>query len=345
MLLGETPARCPECGTDWASGLVVCPGCRRLVHAERLRRLAAQAEDTARAGDRAGALAAWRSALELLPAGSRQHAQVGERIAALNQSVEAGPSSSAPAPPPGSTWARILAPLGVVGLVLWKFKFVAVFVLTKAKLLVVGLTKAPTLLSALASFGVYWTAWGWKFALGVVATMYVHEMGHVFALRQYGIRATAPMFVPGLGAFVRMQQYPASPREDARVGLAGPQWGLFAGAATGAVALAMGWPAWAAVTRATAWLNLLNLIPLGPLDGGRGFRTLTRGQRWLATGALAAASVATGDGLLVLGTVCGAARAAFGRGSETPDAGATVQYVVLVLALAVLGAASARSTG
>ena len=63
---------------------------------------------------------------------------------------------------------------------------------------------------------------GIGFGVGLIASIYVHEMGHVFALRLYGIRATAPMFVPGLGALVRLHQYPIDAREDARVGLAGP---------------------------------------------------------------------------------------------------------------------------
>ena len=57
-----------------------------------------------------------------------------------------------------------------------------------------------------ASLGVYWTVWGWKFAAGLVASIYVHEMGHVAALRRYGIAASAPMFMPGLGAFMRSKQ-------------------------------------------------------------------------------------------------------------------------------------------
>ncbi len=51
----------------------------------------------------------------------------------------------------------------------------------------------------------YWTAWGWKFALGLVVSIYVHEMGHVAALRGYGTKANAPMFIPGLGALIRLK--------------------------------------------------------------------------------------------------------------------------------------------
>ena len=78
----------------------------------------------------------------------------------------------------------------------------------------------------LAVFAVYWSLFGWKFALGFVLSIYIHEMGHVIALRKYGIAATSPMFIPFVGAIVRLRQYPANVAQDARVGLAGPIWGL-----------------------------------------------------------------------------------------------------------------------
>jgi Zn-dependent protease len=331
---------CPDCATEWGSGLLACPGCQRLVHGDALRTLAEQAESAARAGNAPSSLASWRRALELLPAGSRQHALLTEKVVALSREVEqAGPSSSEPVA--GSGRARWAGSLGVVGVLLWKFKVLAVLVLSKAKLLLLGLTKLPTLLSALASFGVYWTVWGWRFALGLIATMYVHEMGHVFALRRYGIRATAPMFVPGLGAFVRMEQYPVSPREDARVGLAGPMWGLFAAGAAWAGALATGWPSWAAVARTAAWLNLFNLLPLASLDGGRGFRSLSRGQRWLLVGCLALAWGISHEAILGLLCIVAAARASFGQGAE-PDRGVLAQFAFLVIALAGLCVVSGR---
>jgi Zn-dependent protease len=84
-------------------------------------------------------------------------------------------------------------------LFIWKFKVVLSFILTKGKLLLLGLTKGPTFLSMLLSVGVYWTAWGWRFAVGVVESIYVHAMGHVAMLRRFGIPATAPMFIPGFG--------------------------------------------------------------------------------------------------------------------------------------------------
>ena len=84
------------------------------------------------------------------------------------------------------------------------------------------------------------------------------------------------MFIPGLGAIVRLKQYPADPREDARVGLAGPISGLGAAIASYLLFLVTGWEGWAAIAKAGAVLNLFNLMPLGPLDGGRAFRSSTR---------------------------------------------------------------------
>jgi Zn-dependent protease len=319
-----------------APSLLACPGCHRLVHAEALEGLAAAAEKAKEAGDPLAALGLWRQAQALLPPGTRQHTLVTERAAALSREVEGTAVSGASGPPPGSRWARWLAPLGAVGVGVWKFKFLVALVLTKGKLLLFGLVKMPTLLSALASFGVYWTVWGWKFALGLVVSMYVHEMGHVFALSRYGIRATAPMFVPGLGAFVRSDQYPASPREDARVGLAGPRWGLYAAVAAYAVSLATGWTVWAAIARFGAWLNLLNLLPVWSLDGGRGFRSLTRGERWAAAAAAGVAWWATHEMLLAFLAIVAAARAVISEGAAEADGGALAQFIFLVAALSAL---------
>jgi len=109
---------------------------------------------------------------------------------------------------------------------------------SKGKLLLLGLTKISTLASMLAFFAVYWSLFGWRFALGFVMSIYIHEMGHVMALRRYNIAASAPMFIPFFGAFVRMKQYPGNVGEDARVGLAGPIWGLGSAVAAWLAALA-----------------------------------------------------------------------------------------------------------
>lgn len=323
---------CPECGTGIAPALKSCPSCRRLVHADELKQLAAEAEEASRAGDGSAALARWREALDLLPPDSRQYQVIWEKVTGLSRQVSEVPATERSS----KGWLKAGSGLGVAGLFLWKFKFLLVFLLSKAKLLLFGLTKASTFLSMLLSLGVYWAAWGWKFALGLVLSMYVHEMGHVAALRRFGIKATAPMFVPGLGAFVRLKQYPANPREDARVGLAGPLWGMGAALAVYLTYLGTGWASWAAIARVGAWINLFNLMPIWQLDGGRGFRALSRGERWIAALALAAMWSWTGEGLLVLLLLVALARAFADEGAAAPDRVALFQYVLLVVVLSAL---------
>src|SRR5262245_54389662 len=284
--------RC-SCGTDVAVGMLSCPSCFRLVHAESLRALKDQAEAAARAGDQQAELAAWRQVAGLLPPQSRQHSIVVERMSVLSQAVE---TATTPDVPKTGGW-KWLGAFGTAGVLLWKFKFLVVALATKGKLLALGLTKASTVFSMLLSFGVYWTAWGVWFALGIVVSIYVHEMGHVAALRRFGIAATAPMFVPGLGALVRLRGQPMLPREDARVGLAGPVWGLAAAVAAFAAGKLTGSPMWIAIAHVGAWINLFNLLPVWQLDGSRGFAALSSFERWIVVSAFLAGWMVAGDGL------------------------------------------------
>jgi Zn-dependent protease len=332
---GEPATRtaiCPQCGTHVAPALLACPSCRRLVHADELKRLAADAERATHSGDSGAALAAWRQALDLLPGDSTQHQVVTARVLELSRMVDGGPSAGKQ----GSRWGKGAAGLGALGALLAKFKFALVFLLTKAKLLLFGLTKAGTLFSMLLSAGLYWTIWGWKFAFGVVLSIYIHEMGHVQALQRYGIRATAPMFIPGFGAVIRLKQYPASAREDARVGLAGPLWGLGAALAAFGLYRVTGAGIWGAIAHFGAFVNLFNLIPVWQLDGGRGFRALTRLHRWLAAAVIALAWLATGEGMLLLLGIAAAASAGFAVAADEPDQATLIQYCSLIAVLSLL---------
>jgi Zn-dependent protease len=206
-------------------------------------------------------------------------------------------------------------------------------VLTKGKILLLGLTKGSTFFSMLLSLSVYWTAFGWKWALGVVASIYVHEMGHVAMLRRFGIPASAPMFIPGFGAMIRSRYYPKDVVADARVGLAGPMWGLAAALACLVIYVWTELPAWGALAHVGAWINLFNLLPVWQLDGAHGFRALTRPQRWVAVVVIAAAWALSREGLLVL-LLIGAVWAAWGgRPAERGDARALVEYAGLVIVL------------
>ena len=126
-----------------------------------------------------------------------------------------------------------------------------------------------TLLSMLAfAYGVYWALYGWKFAVGfVVVSIYIHEMGHVLKLRDYGIPASPPMFIPGFGAFIRLKQLRMTPLQDAGVGLRGTDlWARGAAAfALAAGYFATGAKVWDAIAHFGAIMNLFNLIPVWQL--------------------------------------------------------------------------------
>ncbi|WP_406700785.1 site-2 protease family protein [Singulisphaera sp. Ch08] len=335
---------CGSCGTEYATRLLACPQCHRLVHADELKQLAEVADGASRSGDLTTALAAWRDALMLLPPASRQYDTIKARIETLSRQIDEGHGnnpgspSGQPAEVPSTDWSGKagIAGLGTLALLALKFKFVLIMLLTKGKLLFLGLTKASTLFSMLLSLGVYWTAFGWKFALGLVLSIYVHEMGHVAALRRFGIRAGAPMFIPGLGAYVRLQQTLPDARADARVGLAGPIWGLVGALATFAAALATGSLMLAAIAKLAAWINLFNLIPIWQLDGGRGFRSMSRSERWFSALAIAVMWSVTQESLLFLLLIGATFNALTHPSSIEADRRATFEYVLLVVAFSFL---------
>ena len=161
----------------------------------------------------------------------------------------------------------------------------------------------------LAFAAVYWHAFGWPFAIALVITTYIHEMGHVAALMRLGITASAPMFVPGFGAYVRLQEHPATVGEDAHVGLAGPVWGVTTAVLTLAAAFAMHSRFLFAVAHTTAIINLFNLTPVWQLDGGRGFNAMSRLQRWLLLAVAVAAWAFSREKFFVLIALAGVFRA------------------------------------
>jgi Zn-dependent protease len=303
------------------------------VHAATLGRLKADAEAAALAGDYSTELALWREAAALLPPNSKQYTAVVSKIAALTRS--GGAAVSQPEVPMTGPW-KWLGGMGAAGLLLWKFKFLLVLIATKGKLLALGLTKASTVMSMLLAFGVYWTAWGMWFAGGLILSIYVHEMGHVAALRRYGLPASAPMFIPGVGAFVRLGSATLAPHENARIGLAGPMWGLAAAVTALAAGQFGGGPMFAAIAHTGAWLNLFNLLPIWQLDGNRGFAALARTERWGVVLIFGSAWLIAGDGLFILLTLAAILRALQGDAPGAPDRGILIQFAFLVAALTLV---------
>jgi Zn-dependent protease len=277
------------------------------------------------ARDWQGARQAWVQALELLPPDSAEYQLTKTRIENIDLQLSEG-----------NVWKKRLAKLGPIGTFL-------VVALSKGKLLLLGLTKLSTFASMLAFFAVYWSLFGWRFALGFVMSIYIHEMGHVMALRRYNIAASAPMFIPFFGAFVRMKQYPGNVGEDARVGLAGPVWGLGSAVVAWLAAIATGLPVWYAIAHTAAWLNLFNLLPIWQLDGGRGFRALTRMQRGIAGVAAVAMWAWTHQTILLL-IALGAGYRLFSRDYPAEDDNVVLtQYVGLIVLLSLLMLMTDRS--
>ena len=333
---------CPECGSELASKRLSCPNCHQLVYQGELEEIAAHADEARRAQDVREELALWRRALELLPRDSRQHRSISERAGLLSREVESLPESGAASAGqdssdrPGRSKGWKFASIGALGLLLWKLKAVLAFAVTKGKFLLMGLTKSGTVFSMLLSLGVYWAAFGWKFGAGLIGSIYVHEMGHVAALHRLGLSASAPMFIPGVGAFVRMKQYPVDAREDARVGLAGPIWGLGASLVAYAIFWLTGAPFWAVIAKVGAWINLFNLLPVWQLDGARGFRALARNARLAVTVLIAALWFWTAEGLLLLLGLAAAWQTWRADPEQVGDRTAFIHFALLLIALTLL---------
>jgi Zn-dependent protease len=156
---------------------------------------------------------------------------------------------------------------GVVALGLLIAKFAA-----KIKVVLLLLPKLKILTtsgSMLVSVAAYSLIWGWKFALGFVVLLFVHEMGHVIQLRREGLAASAPVFIPFFGAAVWAKSLGDNALAEARVGLAGPVLGSLGAAACIPLANATGNDFWRALAFTGFFLNLFNLLPVVPLDGGR----------------------------------------------------------------------------
>jgi Zn-dependent protease len=171
-----------------------------------------------------------------------------------------GPAAEPPRPP---LLRRILGPLAVAGAILLKFGKAALLLLPKAKVL-------TTSASMLVSIAAYALIWGWKFAVGFVLLLFVHEMGHVIQLRREGVKdVSAPLFIPFLGAVVWARTLGGNAVAEARVGLAGPILGSIGAALCIPLYHATGNELFKALAFTGFFLNLFNLLPFGFLDGAR----------------------------------------------------------------------------
>ena len=167
-----------------------------------------------------------------------------------------------------SFFKRRIAPLGAA--------LVALLAKLKAILLVLPKIKVLTTAGTMAvSIAAYTTIWGFWFAMGFVVLLLVHELGHVIELRRQGIRASAPMFIPFLGAIVASKSLGENALAEAKVGLAGPVLGTVGSAACLVIWQITGHDYWRALGYTGFFLNLFNLLPVVPLDGGRAMAAMS----------------------------------------------------------------------
>ena len=133
----------------------------------------------------------------------------------------------------------------------------------------------------LLSMLVYSWVFGWKYAAGFVLLIFVHEMGHYVAARRRGLPVGAPTFIPFVGAWIEMKEMPRDVETEAYVGFAGPLAGTAAAMACYFVARETDSRLLLALAYSGCMLNLFNLIPISPLDGGR-ITAIISPKVWLA---------------------------------------------------------------
>jgi Zn-dependent protease len=128
------------------------------------------------------------------------------------------------------------------------------------------------------AFGGYTLIWGWKFALGVVVLIFVHELGHFLEAKREGLNPEWPVFIPFLGAYVKHTR--GNPWQTTRVAIAGPILGGIGSLVCFAIGESNGSSLMIALGYFGFVINLINLLPFGILDGG----SVWRSTRWLWRG-------------------------------------------------------------
>jgi Zn-dependent protease len=191
-------------------------------------------------------------------------------------------------PEPGwrSALRKLWAPIAAGGAALVKYGAV--------------LFKAKFLFSIFISFGVYLWIGGVWFAVGLIILLFVHEMGHVIEAKRQGLPVSAPMFIPLLGAMITLKEFPRDAWHEARLALAGPIVGSLGAAAIYLAGVAEDSNRLKAIAFLGFFINLFNLLPIVPLDGGRAVAALHPALWLLGLVALAGLVVLRPNPILIL---------------------------------------------
>jgi Zn-dependent protease len=296
-----------------APDALVCDHCHALLHSEELERLSAEANALEAAGELRQAREKWLSGLELLPPTSKQADWIKQHAQALDAAGDRGRRP----PPAENQWAQPVGPSAAVA----------------------DASRAPasprfrltSLLSFVAFLAIYSAASGVRFGIGFAVLILIHEMGHFVDIKRRGLPADMPVFLPGLGAYVRWQALGVPLETRAAVSLAGPLAGFLASL----VCAALWWqthnPYWGALARVGAMLNLLNLIPVWVLDGGQAALALSKTERIVLMTAGVALGLVLGERLFFLVALGAGYRAFFAGDLPAHPSRTTIIYFVVVL--------------
>jgi Zn-dependent protease len=227
---------------------------------------------------------------ELLPPGYRIVAVTPDTIPPAPTAPNKNGAKKAGAAGIGLTLLALWAKFKGLLILLLNFKWIAI----AGKLLLSGG-------SLIASIWLWSTIFGWPFATGFVLLIFVHEMGHVIAMYWRGIKASVPIFIPFFGAFVAMREMPPNARVEAEIAIAGPLLGTAGAAVCYIVGAQGGGKIWFALASAAFFINLFNMLPVIPLDGGRIVGALSP-KFWVAglVGIVALAFIWHGAGLIFI---------------------------------------------
>jgi Zn-dependent protease len=319
---------CPECTLWLPPGTLACPDCNTIIYGRYLRRIAEIAAQQEQAAQWSEARHTWQQALAWIPTGTTQAEAVNSHVAQIDARTNAEDARKA-------RWTKRLGPLAPVALFL-----------LKAKTFLFALFKLKFLFSFLAFFGFYWLLFGWRFGLGFTVAILIHETGHYVAARRRGLQVDLPLFIPGLGAYVRWYNQGVSVETLSAIALAGPLFGLFTGVGFLAVALKTGSTLFLALAYTTAFLNLLNMIPVFGLDGAQAAHALNRLQRGLIAATCILLFFVLHEGIYLAVAAGMAWRTFMGEAPKAPSSRSMVAFTLLLFALgAIMWAAPDLSRG
>jgi Zn-dependent protease len=301
-----------------------CAHCHALVYGSELEEIALAARQLEQHQEYLEARDLWMQALQKVP---QEASQAGWIRANIERLGHVATNKSQPQRAIGSStpsWTRRFGPFAPLLALLAKGKFL------------LSLFKLKFLLSLGSFIAIYWVLYGVRFGIAFALLILLHEMGHYVEIRRRGLPAEMPVFLPGIGAYVRWSAMGVTTETRSYVSLAGP----CAGAVGAGVCAIMWWQTgdgfWVGLASLTAMLNLLNLIPVWVLDGGQTIAALDKNERIALTVAAILLAALFGQPLFLL-VAAGAAYRVFTQDlPPTPSYGVAVYYLLVLVGLGFL---------